>query len=240
MLFNLTIRKVSLRCFLAMLLMPFCISVTLADPAAQQSGVAPDGAQIFVERCVLCHGNYGAGDGFMPLVIKGYPNTNLLQTKSSGHFSELQTQVMWGGAYGTMNDKSPPWVDELSTLEMKAVSQFVDKLQTNTDQAWRSSLDKYYSVHKPTSIETGRLVYQTRCAACHGASGQGDGPMSAIVKTPPPFNLVRSRLSKEELKKIVSQGGSALGRSVQMPAWQSELTNVQIDSVVEYMLLFRE
>jgi high-affinity iron transporter len=31
----------------------------------------------------------------------------------------------------------------------------------------------------------GKAVYATRCAACHGATGQGDGPGAAIFKTKP-------------------------------------------------------
>ena len=31
----------------------------------------------------------------------------------------------------------------------------------------------------------GKAVYNTRCAACHGATGQGNGPGAAIFKTKP-------------------------------------------------------
>jgi mono/diheme cytochrome c family protein len=31
----------------------------------------------------------------------------------------------------------------------------------------------------------GKAVYATRCAACHGATGQGNGPGAAIFKTKP-------------------------------------------------------
>jgi mono/diheme cytochrome c family protein len=31
----------------------------------------------------------------------------------------------------------------------------------------------------------GKAVYATRCAACHGATGLGDGPGAAIFKTKP-------------------------------------------------------
>ena len=31
----------------------------------------------------------------------------------------------------------------------------------------------------------GKVVYDTRCAPCHGATGQGDGPGAAIFKTKP-------------------------------------------------------
>ncbi|MEJ2091998.1 MAG: cytochrome c [Syntrophobacterales bacterium] len=31
----------------------------------------------------------------------------------------------------------------------------------------------------------GKVVFDTRCAACHGATGKGDGPGAAIFKTKP-------------------------------------------------------
>jgi mono/diheme cytochrome c family protein len=31
----------------------------------------------------------------------------------------------------------------------------------------------------------GKAVFDSRCAACHGATGQGDGPGAAIFKTKP-------------------------------------------------------
>src|SRR5579871_4343027 len=37
----------------------------------------------------------------------------------------------------------------------------------------------------PQSIAHGRDLYQSSCAACHGASGRGDGPASAALATKP-------------------------------------------------------
>lgn len=34
--------------------------------------------------------------------------------------------------------------------------------------------------------DPGQYEFQTNCASCHGASGKGDGPISAQLKTPPP------------------------------------------------------
>lgn len=33
--------------------------------------------------------------------------------------------------------------------------------------------------------EAGREDFRTRCAACHGPTGEGDGPVAAQLKTPP-------------------------------------------------------
>ncbi len=227
----------------AILFSPLCAATALADfeptrtPTPLNQAEASEGARIFVERCVLCHGNYGAGDGFMPLIVKGYPQTNLLQAETSGHFSDLERTVRWGGAKGAMNDKSPPWVGELNPAEMEAVAQFVVQLQEHPENT-SHLLDKYLS-REPVDIETGRLVYQTRCASCHGLSGHGDGRMSAIIKTPPPTDLTASRLPESFLQEIIVLGGKNVGRSAQMPAWKYELSQVQIDSVVEYIQLLR-
>ncbi len=47
---------------------------------------------------------------------------------------------------------------------------------------------------KPTSAASGKQMYNTYCAVCHGADGKGGGPAAAALKTPPP-NL--AHLSKD-------------------------------------------
>jgi len=42
----------------------------------------------------------------------------------------------------------------------------------------------------PKLLETGKQVYDVNCAACHGATGEGNGPVAFAVK-PPPRNLVK-------------------------------------------------
>jgi len=230
-------RRLIIHGLITTLIISVSVTTALAKSTHDDHNAELDGARIFVERCVLCHGNYGAGDGFMSLVISDYPDTSLLMSKKSGHFKEIQKQVKWGGAKGKMNTKSPPWDKELNLSEIKAVSQFIITLQDTPEQA-RRSLDAYLA-NEPVSLETGRLVYKTRCESCHGSSGSGDGPMSVVVKNPSPSNLILSRLPELELGKIISHGGEKVGRSGQMPAWETELTQVQIDSVAEYVRQFR-
>jgi high-affinity iron transporter len=35
-------------------------------------------------------------------------------------------------------------------------------------------------------LESGRLIFASRCSECHGALGAGDGPAAALLRTPPP------------------------------------------------------
>jgi len=38
----------------------------------------------------------------------------------------------------------------------------------------------------PTSTNSGQTVYLDKCAACHGRSGKGDGPLASGLETQPP------------------------------------------------------
>ena len=39
---------------------------------------------------------------------------------------------------------------------------------------------------KPTSAASGKEMYNTYCAVCHGLTGKGDGPAAEALKVPPP------------------------------------------------------
>jgi high-affinity iron transporter len=61
----------------------------------------------------------------------------------------------------------------------------------------------------PKLLETGKQVYELNCAACHGATGNGDGPVAFAVK-PPPRNLVKDPFKAgdgvDQIFKTISTG----------------------------------
>ncbi len=63
-------------------------------------------------------------------------------------------------------------------------------------------------------------VYSTRCTACHGATGLGDGAAAAAL-TPKPRNFAdaawQSAVADEAIEKIIKAGGPAVGKSPNMP-----------------------
>jgi hypothetical protein len=64
-------------------------------------------------------------------------------------------------------------------------------------------------------------LYESRCLACHGKTGRGDGP-SASMLLPKPRDLSAPNFARyrsdEALKQVILEGGRSLGLSPVMPA----------------------
>jgi mono/diheme cytochrome c family protein len=70
-------------------------------------------------------------------------------------------------------------------------------------------------------MDKAQAVFNERCAACHGTEGKGNGPASAALN-PKPRNYTdkawQSAVSDEQLRKTITLGGAAVGKSPIMPA----------------------
>jgi cytochrome c553 len=86
----------------------------------------------------------------------------------------------------------------------------------------------------------GKTTYDTICAACHGATGLGDGPIGAAMPAEQkPRNLqdpAGYKYAKDDAKlaEIIRKGGAAVGLSMMMPA-QAALSDDDIANVVAYV-----
>jgi cytochrome c oxidase cbb3-type subunit III len=193
------------------------------------------GASIYQQRCLLCHGSKGMGEGLLPVRIAGYPNTNLVSASRAVTLEEIERAVQWGGfREAHRSDYSPPWIYELSEQDVQQVVTFVRLLREDNEAALRLLAQ----VPLPAEM-SGATIFTTRCAICHGSTGHGDGRLSAVVKAPPPANLTVSRLSREEMIEIITGGGQSVSRSPQMPPWGLELNSRYIQLVADYLLQLR-
>jgi mono/diheme cytochrome c family protein len=86
--------------------------------------------------------------------------------------------------------------------------------------------------------ESGKKVYATHCATCHGDSGKGDGPSATGFDTKP-FDLTNGHLLNtlpdEFLTDITRDGGPAYGLAPTMPPFNRTLSTSQIEQVVAYV-----
>ena len=80
------------------------------------------------------------------------------------------------------------------------------------------------------SVNRGKKIYQTNCASCHGAGGEGDGPVGAALK-PPAANLkvMAPQHPDGGLAWKIAEGRGA------MPPWKSALSETEIWDVVNYI-----
>ena len=86
--------------------------------------------------------------------------------------------------------------------------------------------------------DPGRVLYEQRCAACHGTSGAGDGPAAAAME-PHPRNLRdadfwRGRTTAE-LRQVVRNGKPG----TLMAPFAGALSDAEIDAVVAFLQSFR-
>ena len=197
------------------------------------------GAELFRDRCVFCHGNRGLGEGLLPLTIKGYASTNLREQRFVKDPSDkrLIRKIIVEGLPTEEGLFMPPWEGELEDENLEAIVAFIAFYYTQEQQA-NQLLDKVLQTVQ-ANVGLGKRVFKTRCVLCHGERGEGDGKLARVIKNPPPFNLTLSQTSDEYLHKIISLGGESVSRSKRMPAWQGTLSEVEIQSIILYIKTLR-
>jgi len=83
-------------------------------------------------------------------------------------------------------------------------------------------------------------MFMTVCATCHGADGTGNGPAAESLD-PKPRNYTdavwQASVTDADLKKIILEGGQAVGKSAMMPA-QAQLKD-KPDVLNELVMIIR-
>jgi cytochrome c oxidase cbb3-type subunit III len=94
----------------------------------------------------------------------------------------------------------------------------------------------YSNVHADT--EQGKRLYRENCAPCHGESGKGDGVGAKSLPVRPADHTNGALMNTRTdafLREIIVKGGSAMGLSAFMPAWQGVLKENEIRELVAYI-----
>jgi len=73
----------------------------------------------------------------------------------------------------------------------------------------------------PKVVAEAQQVWEQKCSTCHGAEGRGDGAAGAALN-PKPRNFHdrawQGRVNDDHLKKVIVEGGAAVGLSANMAA----------------------
>ncbi len=82
-----------------------------------------------------------------------------------------------------------------------------------------------------TSVDAGNALYQANCAACHGVSGAGGGPLAGTTQVTPPSLLAHlGQHSDGDLFYWISNGMPG-----GMPAWASKLSESDRWNLINYL-----
>jgi mono/diheme cytochrome c family protein len=87
-------------------------------------------------------------------------------------------------------------------------------------------------------LEQGKIIYRENCAPCHGEAGKGDGLGARSLPARPADHTnaaVMSLRTDAFLRNVIAKGGSAMGLSAFMPAWQGIFKDNEIEDLVAYI-----
>jgi len=197
--------------------------VTADQVALARNPVALSGGGIFAAKCATCHQAAGQGTSAYP-PLAGNPDVvaadpkAMIATIVNGRSGPLTVN----GA--SFNGKMPTWRGQLSNADIAAVATYVRSAWTNKASG---VTEQQVAAAGPAVLSTvGASVFASKCAACHGANGQGGGHGTfpalagdALVNKSDPAGMIA----------LVEHGQSM------MPAWKGQLSAGDIAAVATFV-----
>jgi len=86
--------------------------------------------------------------------------------------------------------------------------------------------------------ELGKADYQIHCASCHGAAGDGDGPVAQALNPKPARHsdgAYMNPLTDDYLFKVIKFGGASVGKSPMMAPLGGSLSDQQIRNTIAFI-----
>ena len=85
---------------------------------------------------------------------------------------------------------------------------------------------------------TGAGLYARYCAACHGATGNGDGPNARFLPVPPTRHAdapLMAQRADDVLYDAIAGGGGVMGKSPRMPPFGATLSDRELRALVRHI-----
>ncbi len=207
-----------------------------------------DGRRIFAEYCSVCHGDRGQGAVWAQSGLKP-PPANFTDPETQAKLS--RERMISSVTYGRAQTAMSAWGKRLNEEEIEAVVDYVRRSLMGIHEESVVKADPHggghdHSAHGVEEINNplpgglqgdygrGEKLYTDNCVACHGETGDGQGPRAYFI-FPKPRDFghpeAQAKYSREHLYIVISKG--ELG--TEMPAWDKVLTAQQIGDIAEYV-----
>ncbi|MBU0496187.1 MAG: c-type cytochrome [Chloroflexi bacterium] len=201
-----------------------------------------EGKELYVERCLTCHGCAGNGLGsyagtlvVTPADFKQEPFRNMPDDQWFWHVSE-----------GVPGSVMPPWKESLTEDQRWKVIRYIQQtfarpVMRDPDEGDPSGEYANLTNPLPLTVETldqGKHLFIRECLVCHGDAGTGHGPYGTNLQpSPPDFSdgnygtLAKPTYSDADYFWRISEG---LPWSA-MPAWKSQYSAEDRWTAVHYV-----
>lgn len=114
----------------------------------------------------------------------------------------------------------------------------VEAQSTAQGKVQAQETQRKYSVDANIVLSKARENYMLHCSQCHGEKGDGKGPVGESLDTPPRNHQdasIMGRRTDEDIFKVISEGGAALGLSESMPPHGSIIPEEERLGLVRYI-----
>jgi cytochrome c oxidase cbb3-type subunit III len=181
------------------------VKTLLRSPAEEKNllealarGDREAGRTIYNQRCWPCHGPTGRGNGPAAPALRPSPADFTDPDKVPARTSARLYAALSRGVPGTAMA-----AQSLSEKEKWDVIAYLRTLVRYADQPSADETEK-----PPGNPRAGKEIYERRCWACHGTSGDGNGP-AADAMIPPPtrfadYDTMKTRSPQDWLRAIQS------------------------------------
>jgi len=198
-------------------------AVSADQVAVARNPIASSGGEIYGAKCAACHQANGQGTGAYP-PLRGNPHvvgsdpSEMIATIVNGRSGPLAVNGT------TYNGRMPTWKGQLSNADIAAVATYVRSAWTNT--ASGVTEQQVAAAGTPVLSAVGASVYAAKCAACHGASGQGGGRGTFPALA---HNTVVNASDAAGMIGVIEHGRSM------MPSWKGQLSAADIAAVATFV-----
>jgi mono/diheme cytochrome c family protein len=194
------------------------------------------GRALYGQHCASCHGERGQGvtsspsQAAPPPFSSTSPRAAMIATAAQGDSGRLRH----GFAGRLKPEEIENTVDYVLKSLAPALAPGVSGTQAHGGRGRDAPSSVDFSAALPQGLagnaQRGKQLYEKNCSACHGASGDGNGPRAALLGAKPRA-LGATPLNRPALYAAIAEGKPG----TDMPAWRTVLQRQQLADLAEYL-----